>query len=132
METTTLQVWNNVTNDWELKEFEKEKALNLLQSYPKTFKTKDGSSLESAEKNQDDFTILEFFNENTKQWEKKEFTKAHALNLLQGYPKTFRTIDGSTINETAVITTDGKAKTVSTKAKTVASEPDLAVDKTVS
>ena len=80
METTTLQVWNNVLNVWELKEFGKE----------------------------------------------------HAFNLLQGYPKTFKTIDGSTINETAIISTDGKAKTVSSKAKTVASEPDLAVDKTVS
>lgn len=80
METTTLQVWNNVTNDWE----------------------------------------------------RKEFGKEHAFNLLQGYPKTFRTIDGSTINETAVITTDGKAKTVSSKAKTGAGEPDPAVNKTVS
>ena len=130
METTTLQVWNNVTNDWELKEFEKVKALNLLQSYPKTFKTEDGSFLENTEKNQDNFTILEFFNENTKQWEQKEFEKSHALNVLK-YSKTFRTLDGSKINETAVITTDGKAKTVSSKAKTVASEPDLAVDKTV-
>ena len=43
MDKTTLLVFNNVTNEWFEKEFDKLHALELLKNYSKNFKTLDGS-----------------------------------------------------------------------------------------